>query len=42
MVNSERAGYAFGANPETSNVKEIIIKAVYGLGNQLKTEKRKN
>lgn len=41
MVNSERAGYAFGANPETSNVKEIIIKAVYGLGNQLKTEKEK-
>lgn len=39
MVNSERSGYAFGANPETSNVKEIIIKAVHGLGNQLKTEK---
>lgn len=41
MVNADRAGYAFGANPETSNVKEIIVKAVYGLGNQLKTEKEK-
>lgn len=39
MVNAERSGYAFGANPDTSNVKEIIITAVHGLGNQLKTEK---
>lgn len=23
MVNSQRAGYAFGANPETSNVKKL-------------------
>jgi len=39
MLNSERSGYAFGANPETSSVKEIIVTAVHGLGNQLKTEK---
>lgn len=39
MVNPQRSGYAFGANPETSSVKEIIVTAVHGLGNQLKTEK---
>lgn len=35
MVHSEKAGVAFGANPITSNVKEIVISAVYGLGSGL-------
>lgn len=35
MVNSEKSGVAFGANPITSNVKETIISAVYGLGSGL-------
>ena len=35
MVNSETSGVAFGANPINSNVKEIVISAVYGLGSGL-------
>lgn len=35
MVKSEKAGVAFGANPVNSNVKEVIITAVYGLGSGL-------
>ncbi len=35
MVKSEKAGVAFGANPITSNIKEIVINAVYGLGSSL-------
>lgn len=35
MVNSEKAGVAFGANPVNSNIKEIVISAVYGLGSGL-------
>ncbi len=35
MVNSEKAGVAFGANPITSDVKEIVISAVFGLGSSL-------
>ena len=35
MVKSEKAGVAFGANPTTSNIKEIVINAVYGLGSSL-------
>ncbi len=35
MVRSETAGVAFGANPVNSNVKEIVISAVYGLGSGL-------
>ena len=35
MVNSEKAGVAFGANPVNSNIKEIVITAVYGLGSSL-------
>lgn len=35
MVNSEKAGVAFGANPVNSNVKEIVVSAVYGLGSGL-------
>lgn len=35
MVNSEKAGVAFGANPITSDVKEVIISAVFGLGSSL-------
>ena len=35
MINSEKSGVAFGANPITSNVKETIISAVYGLGSGL-------
>lgn len=35
MVNSEKAGVAFGANPVNSNLKEIVINAVYGLGSSL-------
>lgn len=35
MVNSSKAGVAFGANPITSNIKETVISAVYGLGSGL-------
>lgn len=35
MVNSEKAGVAFGANPVNSNIKEIVVTAVYGLGSSL-------
>ena len=35
MVNSEKAGVAFGANPVNSNIKEILVTAVYGLGSSL-------
>lgn len=35
MVNSEKSGVAFGANPVNSNIKEIVISAVYGLGSGL-------
>lgn len=35
MVNSEKAGVAFGANPITSNVKEVVVTAVWGLGSSL-------
>ena len=35
MVNSEKAGVAFGANPVNSNVKEIVVTAVCGLGSGL-------
>ncbi len=35
MVNSRCAGVAFGANPVNSNIKEIVISAVYGLGSGL-------
>ena len=35
MINSEKAGVAFGANPVNSNIKEIIVTAVYGLGSSL-------
>ena len=35
MVNSEKAGVAFGVNPITSNMKEIVVSAVWGLGSGL-------
>ena len=35
MINSEKAGVAFGVNPVNSNVKEIVVSAVYGLGSGL-------
>ncbi len=35
MICSEKAGVAFGANPITSNVKEVVVSAVYGLGSGL-------
>ncbi len=35
MVLSEKSGVAFAANPITSNVKEIVISAVFGLGTGL-------
>ncbi len=35
MVKSETAGVAFGANPVNSNVKEIVVTAVFGLGSGL-------
>ena len=35
MVNSEKAGVAFGVNPINSNVKEIVVSAVFGLGSGL-------
>ncbi|MCI9366561.1 MAG: phosphoenolpyruvate synthase [Clostridia bacterium] len=35
QINSEMAGVAFSANPVTSNIKETVISAVYGLGSSL-------
>ena len=35
MINSEKAGVAFGVNPVNSNVKEIVVSAVFGLGSGL-------
>lgn len=35
MINSEKSGVAFGANPVNSNIKQIVISAVYGLGSGL-------
>lgn len=35
MVNSEKSGVAFGANPVNSNIKETIVSAVFGLGSGL-------
>ena len=35
MLNSYKSGVAFGANPITSNIKEVVISAVYGLGSSL-------
>lgn len=35
MVNAEKAGVAFGANPVSSNIKEVLVTAVYGLGSSL-------
>ena len=35
MVNSEKAGVAFGANPVNSNIKEVVVSAVFGLGSGL-------
>ena len=35
MVNSRCAGVAFGANPVNSNIKEVVISAMFGLGSGL-------
>ena len=35
QINSDEAGVAFGANPVNSNIKEIVINAVFGLGSSL-------
>lgn len=35
MVNSEKSGVAFGANPVSSNIKEVVVSAVWGLGSGL-------
>ena len=35
MVNSEKAGIAFSANPINHNKNEIVISATFGLGNSL-------
>ena len=35
MVNSRVAGVAFGANPVNSNIKQVVVSAVYGLGSGL-------
>ena len=35
MVNSDKSGVAFGANPVNSNIKEIVVSAVFGLGSGL-------
>ncbi len=32
MVNSEKSGVMFTANPATNNTKEIVIEGIYGLG----------
>ena len=35
QINSEKAGVAFGANPVNSDIKEVLVTAVYGLGSSL-------
>ena len=35
MVNSETSGVMFTVNPATNNLKEIVIEAVYGLGEMI-------
>ena len=35
MVNSEKSGVAFGANPVNSNIKQVVVSAVFGLGSGL-------
>lgn len=35
MIDSEMSGVAFGANPITNNIKEVLVSAVYGLGSGL-------
>ena len=35
MINSDKSGVAFGANPVNSNIKEIVVSAVFGLGSGL-------
>jgi len=35
MVNSEQSGIMFTVNPATNNDKEIVIEAVYGLGEMI-------
>ena len=35
MVNSEQSGIMFTVNPVTNNDKEIVIEAVYGLGEMI-------
>ncbi len=35
MINSEKSGVAFGANPVNSNIKQVVVSAVYGLGSGL-------
>ncbi|MBI2112878.1 phosphoenolpyruvate synthase [Candidatus Woesearchaeota archaeon] len=32
MVNSEKSGITFTANPSTNNRNEIVVQAIYGLG----------
>ncbi|MGN1329800.1 MAG: PEP/pyruvate-binding domain-containing protein [Clostridia bacterium] len=34
MIIPEKSGYAYGANPDTSNVKEVVISAIYGINNK--------
>lgn len=35
MINSKVSGVAFGANPVNSNIKQVVVSAVYGLGSGL-------
>lgn len=35
QINSEKAGVAFGANPVNSDIKEVLVTAVHGLGSSL-------
>ena len=35
MVNSEQSGIMFTVNPSTNNANEIVIEAVYGLGEMI-------
>ena len=35
QIASDEAGVAFGANPVNSNLKEIVVNAVFGLGSSL-------
>lgn len=35
MVNSDKSGVMFTANPATNNAKEIVIQAIYGLGEMI-------